>query len=798
MNVYRLLHSPMLMLLILSACDSQAPQKQTTNSRSMDQQLDMHSQEDMQADTLLIDQAFVPVDMASLPIGQGFGESHAILENHEDSYYFEITETKAVLLETSLDGQGNCPSTLDTILTLYAYVDGQRVEPLIVYNDDQDVLAGKFCSRIAQELTPGFYEAVVNGYRKAPIDQYVLSISYPLAAHIGEACDETYICVNQSACNPADQKCISIAPQISAATAYLDLDTQRFYLSATAQDFDLDSGILQEVQFLDQNQNILYQMEPTLLQLFKTNEFSFQITQDLIGVDLSHATQIRFQLRDFSEHLSDFFEVELLPLPVLSLNDQCQIDQFTGKCDVTTLCISPQNDLLGTCLVNHPPVITANQSFAYANDIVMILKLNGSDSENNIQQVGVRYFDVNHMPVLVDQLEESILPIYQRRGNDLYVAQLLFDQYPQVTEVIVRLIDTGDESSDAISLPVTPQPVINLGEPCDAYILENDCGAYVCDTIKDPNTGAPINAQGICRDIAPSITQAIAVRVGADLWLKVVGIDQDQNVLKLGFNAIDAQNQIIPVMNSLSPLYFSPTQIIYDQINPNQFSAAIKVNNVFTDIPNIASLEVYALDQSSYQSHLFVTPISQRASVVLGQACDPLRVENICTQGLACENQQCTVPVPPQIQEASFVLNDQVMPHVLVLKTTITIGSSPLDPEVYFIPKNAQNVLVSLIPNVNRFILKNPIIEDAQGQALTLYFVLDHMLIDQITQMELWVRDSNEIESAHRSISISPLFMLNQNDICDRNGILGACSAGLSCGDHDQSNQTAMRCMPSP
>jgi hypothetical protein len=799
MNLYRSRLSFALIVLILASCDSQSPTKQITDLMILDQSNDFKLEMDMEVIDFRQndDQDLEIQDMAVLPVGQSFGEVHAIVENSEDSYFFEITESKAVLLETSLDGQGNCPSSLDTILTLYAYQQGARVEPYIAFNDDKDVLAGQFCSLIAQELEPGIYEAVVNGYRKAAIEQYVLNISYPIGAHVGEACDQDHICVNQSACHPVDQKCVSTAPQILSATAYLDRENQSFYLVGTASDFDLDSGILQEVRFLDAQQNLIYQLDPTLLELFKTNEFQFSFTQEIMGIDLSSAVKIQIKLRDFAEHLSESFEVELLDLPVLTLNDSCQIDQFTGKCDPTTLCISPQNDNIGTCIVNHPPVIQNDQSFAYMNDIVLILQINGLDTENNVKRLGVKYFDQNQNPVIVNQLEENLLPIYQQRNAYFYVAQLIFDQYPQISEVEVRLIDTGDLSSAPIRLTIGAQPVIALGDACDAYILENNCGDYVCDVDKDPITNMPLQEYGVCRDIAPTITQAITTRLNNDLLIKVIGTDQAQDITKIGFNAIDAQNQIIPVMNSTAPLYFVPSQIVYSTTNPSEFTASITISNVFTDIPNIASFEIYVLDQTSYQSRLFATQITNRMQLNLGDACDSFRVENICSAGLSCENQQCVVPVLAEIQQAQFFFNQQVASPVLLLKTKITAGSAPIAPKVYFIPKDAQGAIVPLIANANYFILKNPIVDESLGAQVELDFVLDHPLSSQISTMSLWVKDINEIESMHLSINLSAdIPVLDQNDICDMNQLLGHCAMNLSCVDQDQNADTAMRCMP--
>jgi hypothetical protein len=232
---------------------------------AMDQSIDHNLVLDQEIDQMIIQE--------EIPDGLAFSQPHMLMLGSEDLYYFSITEKKTVLLETSSDGQGSCPSSLDTILTLYQYQAGMRSEPYLAKNDDKDTLAGQFCSRIATVLEPGVYQVAVGSYHDQAIDQYVLTLSFPNPAQLGEVCNAQQVCIDASFCDLISQTCLSNAPQIQSAKAYYDAD--KIYLSADVQDLDLDSGILDQVIFFDANHVEIGSISSRLLDLYQSKNFSF-------------------------------------------------------------------------------------------------------------------------------------------------------------------------------------------------------------------------------------------------------------------------------------------------------------------------------------------------------------------------------------------------------------------------------------------------------------------------------------------------------------------------------------------
>jgi hypothetical protein len=442
----------------------------------------------------------------------------------------------------------------------------------------------------------------------------------------------------------------------------------------------------------------------------------------------------------------------------------------------------------GFCTSNTAPVIDQLATmFAYSLDGVVLVKLNGSDAENNIDGMKVRYLDSNNQPVLVEGNEISDLIIYEQVGDTYYGAALIDWSLPEHSGIIAveaRLKDAGNLTSDSTYITVSAQPIVALGDACDQAGLENNCGDIAC-------------VDGTCQDVIPHINAGFTTRDGDDLFIKIQGNDQDSNVYQIGFQGLDAQGQVIAFLDITDPLYFEPPVLDYVVgTTTGEFTASIQVSNLFVDIPGIDSFLLYVKDTDEFESTPFASNIVIRPSLAQGDSCDSYRVENVCTAPLACENGACQVPVPATVVSAEFFYNTNVPTPYLVIKTEVQEGSSALVPKLLFTPKNANGAIVELLAGVDIYLLNTANINetlDNGNQAV--YFLLRGNLIETISQIELWFRDVNDTESNHLTIDIDPsVSLLAQDELCTVNGNFGTCADGLACINHDGLASTVNRC----
>ncbi len=735
----------------------------------------------------------IEVDMMQqqmLPQGEPFGQSASTAQGEEDLYYFEITEGKAVALETSSDGMGACTG-IDTVIRLYAYQNDMRVEPEIDSNDD---FGNGLCSKLVKFLQPGVYQVAVTGYNLGALAEYYLSISYPQIAALGQACDVNIVCESGAFCDTVTSTCQTSTPEILSANAYYE--GNMIYLSGRGRDGDLDSSLLEMAEILDDNDNVLYQVDSAFLGLYDTVEFDFSLTIDAADFDAMLAKKVRFSLSDFNGHISNPLEVDISPLPLLAVGANCRTDNSTGRCD-NSLCLAVSEGATeGICSVNTAPVVTQDTAVAYAQDVVLIVKLTGTDAEDNINAIRVKYLDANNMPVAVEGLTETDLPIYRRRDNTYYAASVVFDLYPEIVAVEAKLLDAGALSSESVYLEFSVQPTIAIDGTCDAYLLDNNCGDYICDVFRFSPNDPPLSDTGTCRDIAPRITSGFTTRDGNNLFIKINGIDKDQNILQMGFHALDAQGQVIVFMGITDPLYFNPPVLNYNPNNMGEFTASIEINDLFVDIPGIASFKLYVLDRDGYQSNAFDSDIMMRTSLGAGQSCDSYRVENVCNVGLSCENNLCTVPTPPNLQSATFSYNAALATPYLVVKIIATPGSAEMSPRLLFTPRDSRGNIVPLVAGAEILLLRNAALNELLPNGDRVYhFLLNNNLSNTIAQIELWMRDVNDVDSNHLTIAKDDTALnLQENEICDTNNYYGSCVAGLACSNEDGNSSTALRC----
>ena len=112
----------------------------------------------------------------------------AFVANGNDLFVLDVAAVTTYAIGTG-DGRGGCPAG-DSLMTLFSVAeDGTRVE---VATDDDG--GPGLCSLISQELNPGRYEVLVEGFSNRAIAAYVLSVAVAgecgdAVINIGEQCD---------------------------------------------------------------------------------------------------------------------------------------------------------------------------------------------------------------------------------------------------------------------------------------------------------------------------------------------------------------------------------------------------------------------------------------------------------------------------------------------------------------------------------------------------------------------------------------------------------------------------------
>lgn len=173
--------------------------------------------------------------------------------------------------------------------------------------------------------------------------------------------------------------------------------------------------------------------------------------------------------------------------------------------------------------------------------------------------------------------------------------------------------------------------------------------------------GEPASASVCVPGQPPVLESAHAYFVPGDTVVRIHATDVDGDATDLQYIARDASGSVVSSASYARPMA--------DILGAETVSAAFSLHGA-TDA---AQVELTLRDATGLFSNTLVVPVEMRPEVVLGAACDGLRVDNVCEAGSACLMAagaaafSCTQVFPPTIESVLMHRNPETQTLALEL-----------------------------------------------------------------------------------------------------------------------------------
>ena len=452
----------------------------------------------------------------------------SIPQNGLETHSFSLSQSSGVRIRTMGSNGASCPAGADTTMLLSQVTSGGQER--ISFNDDYPNDEGHLCSQITSVLEPGDYVVTVQGYRGMSVPSYVLEIIFTPILAIGDACDAddpmSGTCPTEGAC--VEGVCAEVIPTISEVSATRAGDT--LFLNVRGRDEDLDAFFfILSIYDADGTQLILdtetmdieyFSSMPNGTSPLTTNEpnFSFQVRVDLFNLDQTEEVEVIIQ--DFEFNRSAPVRASLDPHPVLMSGAPCDLEEFTGRCEMGYLCIVA-DDMDPTCVMGTAPEVMGARLSSGGD--VLIASILGSDLNQDISAVGLTLYDEQGTALVGGPgLERATYPVEAQRidpnapmGYERYYITLTGDFIAQAGAAELSLIDSLGLQSQVLIALRAPLPQRAVDEACDSLGLDDVCAQGVCYL--------GIDGASSCREGLPAIGDFCEPELGCDEGLICYG-----------------------------------------------------------------------------------------------------------------------------------------------------------------------------------------------------------------------------------------------------------------------------------
>lgn len=286
----------------------------------------------------------------------------------------------------------------------------------------------------------------------------------------------------------------------------------------------------------------------------------------------------------------------------------------------------------------------------------------GTDRDKNIAAVTVKLMDGQGGPVIGFDTDhdgqpdsaEGNLPVEGMTWagetvTGAAIARGVFNANITVVQVAVTLIDAVGLTSDEKNTLIEAQPVVSLGDPCDATFVANRCGpGFGC-------RGTPT----VCSEgLAPQVSRMAFYKGtnGPTILLEGTEPEDDLSVVRFQFQNAAGQNISIDSDGDGTP----------DLSSFDQDAASLAVDGAFflrmqsgadldQQVPKLVATPIDAAGHTGMPKVVSPTAIPTRTA---GQTCDPRGFDvcvakTTCAPGVVGAMNKCATAAPLRVSECS-------------------------------------------------------------------------------------------------------------------------------------------------
>lgn len=281
----------------------------------------------------------------------------------------------------------------------------------------------------------------------------------------------------------------------------------------------------------------------------------------------------------------------------------------------------------------------------------LLLRVEGSDPDAAVLATEVEFQDSQGGPVRYFDLDwdgrrESasgrLLFDQTVTGNSTFAATITLDgilrNHPQIDRVLVRLLSADGQASPPAAAEVQRQAIRELGEPCDADLIDSRCELGLgC-------RGEPAS----CQPSVPPVLERLAYHADVPVQILIEGTDPDNDLALVELAFFDAAGSVVAVdvdndgVASETGFDVDAT----DSCSLGQFFLLLEPLDRFVEqVTEIAAVPVDQAGQRGESLHATLAPPLYRGG---GQECDPQGFDR-CVPGTTCyprildEGHTCTV-----------------------------------------------------------------------------------------------------------------------------------------------------------
>ncbi|MCA9537848.1 MAG: hypothetical protein KC620_03105, partial [Myxococcales bacterium] len=327
------------------------------------------------------------------------------------------------------------------------------------------------------------------------------------------------------------------------------------------------------------------------------------------------------------------FNLRALRFPLAAQGEPCGLDagQF---CAGDLVCIvNPENRAQGLCETPSAPELLEASAWRQSNDVVSI-RAHGRDASRDVIAFVMELFDADDEVIVIDvgtgDTELFVAPNNDVGGLEDFVAEVRvggFDNFPEAVGMSLRLLDTTDQTSEAMDLRFDPIPRPQAGDACDPGQVASVCAmGLVCDS------GAET-----CEAAGPPVLTAARFylnTVDGTLGVEMDGTDPNADLLVFRIGLTDANGALLRVGDQQFLQVPVTGLVAYDGDNWHlRYSGLVPAG---VDAAAIANAQAVVFDSTPVASNVLNVAISPPPDVARGGACDGNIALDRCARGTLC------------------------------------------------------------------------------------------------------------------------------------------------------------------